>query len=92
MCDSFAVPVECVHLNQRTPSQREVSDGRTRCVLAEVDGDLVLVLSAEEINLCDGDVLLFEQALRASLDRLGIVIGTSGRTGMNNQGRDSSVP
>lgn len=63
----LGVPVELVHLNERSPAVREATGSRTPAVLAHVDGDLVEVLGPDELEAVHGDVGSFVQALRSAL-------------------------
>ena len=74
LCDGLPVPFDLAHLNQRDAVVTEASDGRTPCVLAEVDGALVYVLGPVELERCGGDVARFEEALRTGLSGKGITL------------------
>jgi hypothetical protein len=64
LCDALPVPVELVHLDGRSGSVRQASLGRTPCVLAQVDDELVVLVEARDIAACRGDVSVFEEHLR----------------------------
>jgi len=67
----LSVPVVLVHLNERTKEVREACEGQTPCVLAEMDGSLVLVLGPADLEACHGDVGVFEGRLAEALAALG---------------------
>lgn len=60
LCDSLAIPVERVHLNERSQAVAQATEGRTPRVLAEVDGQLLSILSADAIGKRKGDVSTFD--------------------------------
>jgi hypothetical protein len=56
------------HLNERTESENQASEGRAPCVLAEYpDGSLGMFLDREELRVVDGNVDSFSQLVRARL-------------------------
>ncbi len=67
------VPITLVHLNERTEEMQRASEGMTPCVLAEVDGRLVVMLGPADLDRCHGDVGAFEVRLR---DAVAAVDGT----------------
>ena len=70
---SFGVPVEVVHLNERTDPVRHLTDGVTPCVVAVLaDGTARVVLDADALERCGGDVETFAAALREALHREGL--------------------
>jgi len=74
MCEGLPVPFELVHLNERSPAILEASEGATPCVLADVDGELVLILGRDALDRCGGDVGKFADALRTALSGRGIAM------------------
>ena len=64
------VPITLVHLNERTEEVRAASEGRTPCVLAEVEGRLVVVLGPADLSACHGDVGA-SRRLRETLAAIG---------------------
>jgi hypothetical protein len=60
-------PIEAVHLNERDERLRAFTDGRTPCVVAEVEGELRLLLGPTELEACGGDVAAFARALDVAL-------------------------
>lgn len=69
---ALGVPVELVHLNERTPAVRAASEGRTPCVLAVTDDGAVLLLGPEQLAAVRGDVTALAVALRAAAGRAGL--------------------
>jgi hypothetical protein len=68
--EGLPVPFATVHLDERTPEVAEVSEGRTPCVVAHLDGtEPVVLLGPAELEACDGrpDDLMdaLEQAVAA---------------------------
>jgi hypothetical protein len=63
----LGIPIELVHLDERTPDVAAASEGHTPCVLARIDGRLELVLDAAALRECRGEVGRFETALHAAL-------------------------
>ena len=80
MCTRIGVPVERIHLNERDDEARRASDGRTPCVLAEVDGRLVLIMTSDDIDACDGSVSEFERRLADSMAEHDLGLASSGPT------------
>jgi hypothetical protein len=67
MCDGLTVPFDLVHLDERSPEIVTATEGRAPCVIAFVDAVPVIVLGAERLRACEGDVETFERELRAAL-------------------------
>lgn len=63
--ERLPLPIELLHLDERTPAQREASEGHTPCVLLEDDDGLRVVLTAEDLDRCEGDVACFEELVGA---------------------------
>jgi hypothetical protein len=66
--EGLPVPFATVHLDERTSEVAEVSEGRTPCVVAHLDGvEPLVLLGPAELEACDGrpDVLIdaLEQAV-----------------------------
>lgn len=56
------------HLNERTPEQKQASEGRAPCVLAEYpDGKIGMLLDKNDLKAAGGDVAKFEKILRGKL-------------------------
>jgi hypothetical protein len=64
LCEGLPVPVDLVHLNERSGAVREASRGGTPCLLAEVDDELVLLIGPQALQSCGADVDKLEQQLR----------------------------
>jgi len=74
MCEELSIPFDLVHLNERSSAVHQVSEGKTPCVLAEVDDDLILILDRDELEHCKGDVTKFADELRTALSDRGIAV------------------
>lgn len=74
MCTALPVAIECVHLNQRTPAVFGASDGHTPCVLADVDGELVMLMGPDAIESCAGEVSAFRRELQLMLETRGLAV------------------
>jgi hypothetical protein len=75
LCRTLPIPVELVHLNQRSDRLRRSSDGHTPCVLAEVGEELVVLLGPDELEACHGDLSAFEGRLRQVIAERGLHLG-----------------
>ncbi len=63
------VPFETVHLNERDAPLRELTDGRTPCVVAiHDDGEMSVLLGSDELGACGGSVESFEAEILRRLD------------------------
>jgi hypothetical protein len=70
----LGIPFETVHRDERSPEVAAVSEGRLPCVVALVehaDGTTghEILLDADALRACAGDVHRFEPVLRAAIDR-----------------------
>ena len=63
------VTLEVVHLNEQSRELAAFTQGKTPCVVMERDNDYVLVLTAEDLDSCNGEVVCFERKLLAYLTR-----------------------
>lgn len=61
------VPLDLVHLNERSPDLRAFSEGRTPCVVGHTESGFVMLLSAEQLEKMKGSVESFEAALKRAL-------------------------
>lgn len=68
----LGVPVDVVHLNERTPDVLRASEGRTPCVLARTGGGLVVLLGPAELEPLRGDVDALAAALVDAAARAGL--------------------
>jgi len=76
--DRLGVPVELVHLNERSEETERATAGRTPCILARTDGGYVLLLGPAELDAAGGDVAAFAAALHAAADAAGLEWPSSG--------------
>jgi hypothetical protein len=65
--ERLGIPIELVHLDERTPEVVAASEGHTPCVLARTDDGLELLLDAAALGDCRGEVTRFEAALHTAL-------------------------
>ena len=70
--ESMPVPVDLVHLDERTDDVVAASDGRTPCVLAYTSHGLVVLLGPSALESCAGDVDCFAEALGRAVDDQGL--------------------
>jgi hypothetical protein len=73
MVADLPVPVDLLHLNERDPDLREVTDGLTPCILAVTDPRLFILLDRRELDAVGGDVDRFSRLLARSIESLGLV-------------------
>ena len=63
----FGLPIEVVHLDERSPDLASFTSGRAPCVVAETADGYRMLLAAEDLARCRGDVEHFGDALRAAV-------------------------
>ncbi|RKN49115.1 hypothetical protein [Micromonospora endolithica] len=68
----LGVPVDLVHLNERSPEIRAASEGRTPCVLAVTDDGPVSLLGPADLAALDGSVDRFAERLAAAVEATGL--------------------
>ncbi|SCL31317.1 hypothetical protein GA0070616_4242 [Micromonospora nigra] len=68
----LGVPVDLVHLNERTAEVCAASEGRTPCVLAMTGTGPVPLLGPADLAALDGSVARFAARLRAAADEAGL--------------------
>lgn len=71
----LGVPMDLVHLNERSPDVRAISEGRTPCVIAHTADRLHIVVDAGTLDRAGGSVGAFERALRRGLADEALVLG-----------------
>ncbi len=65
----FGVNFRLVHMNERSDSELEASEGREPCVLLQhQDGSISMFLDFVELKAADGSVASFEKLVRNRLD------------------------
>lgn len=62
------LPITLLHLDERSDQVRAASEGHTPCVLLDDAAGLRVVIRAEELDRCDGDVACFEALVSAAVD------------------------
>lgn len=61
------LPVDVVHRDEQAPPVAQATAGRLPCVVARADGRWTVLLGADELEACGGDVDRFAERLRAAL-------------------------
>ena len=75
------VPLELVHLNERSEAVREATERATPCVLGQVGPELVILLGPDDLEACRGEVTAFADSLaRATADH-GMSLGEASSAG-----------
>ncbi len=64
------IPLELVHLNEQKKELREYTHGKSPCVVGEINDDLIMILTSEELEGCKKSVKKFENMLNKSLQNL----------------------
>jgi hypothetical protein len=67
----MSVPIRLVHLNERSPTLRAATEGRTPCVVGEVKGEFDMLLDAGRLEDLDGSVAAFREALMGAIANRG---------------------
>lgn len=70
--EALPVPLQNVHLDERSPEVARFTDGHTPCVVAHTAEGLVMVLDAATLDACEGSVTRFRAALSAAMSELGL--------------------
>ncbi|MEM7158006.1 MAG: hypothetical protein AAF799_34510 [Myxococcota bacterium] len=68
---ALAVPLELVHLDERSPEIAAFTEGRTPAVVGHTDAGLVMLLGADQLEL-DGEVPRFHEALDQAVQTAGL--------------------
>ena len=71
----LGVPFDLVHLNERNEDVARVSEGRTPCVLAEVDGDVRVLLGRDDLAAVGTDLGRFSAAVFRAADAAQLRLG-----------------
>jgi hypothetical protein len=61
------VPFDLLHLNERTEDLVLISENKTPCIIAKIDGELQILISSQELNICKKSIDKFEQLLEEKL-------------------------
>jgi hypothetical protein len=75
--DGLPVPFHAVHLDERSPEIVAVTEGRTPCVVAVLEGPdgittSSVLLDPDALEACDGEPEAFVVALEAAADAAGL--------------------
>jgi hypothetical protein len=65
--EQFTLPIEVVHRDERTAELAAFTAGLEPCVVGETPRGYLMLLTAEDLRECGGDVGRFEARLRAAL-------------------------
>jgi hypothetical protein len=77
----LSIPLELVHLNERSEAVREATEKATPCVLGQVGEELVTLLGPDDLEACRGEVGAFAVRLdRAAADQ-GLSLGETSTSG-----------
>ena len=68
-CQSLQIVSEERYRNQLTPTQYQVAKGEFPVVLADVNGQVVMLLSKQAIDSCNEDLNTFKQKLTKALNK-----------------------
>ncbi len=68
---ALSVPLELVHLNERSPEIARVTEGRTPALVAHTARGLVLLLGPDALEL-EGSLAAFREALARSVKEHGL--------------------
>lgn len=60
------LPIVLLHLDERSDAVKAASEGHTPCVLLEDEKGLRVLITADELDGCGGDVACFEGLVRAA--------------------------
>lgn len=66
--DELPVPFEAIHLNERDPVLRRLTDGQTPCIVADTDSGPILLLGPDELARCDRSPRHLIDATNAAID------------------------
>ena len=72
MVCNLDVPVDVVHLNERSTEVMEASAERTPCVLAHTDAGVVMLLDPKDLKAVGGDANAFAIALEKAVRDAGL--------------------
>lgn len=67
------VPFEVVHLDERSDEIARLTAGRTPCVVAHTSEGALILLDAERLEACEGEVGAFRGALDEAMTERGLV-------------------
>lgn len=65
---SLGVPLDTLHRNDQPARLREITHGRTPCVVGETGDGYELLLGRSDLEACRGDALCLEAALKRVAD------------------------
>jgi hypothetical protein len=80
MLCALDVPVDVVHLNERSADITAASEGQTPCVLAHTDAGIAMLLKPADLEAVDGDVSRFVDSLERAALAAGLRLSTEPQT------------
>lgn len=73
--ERLPVPLDTVHLDERSEEVRAFTEGRTPCVVAETADGLVMLVDDVELAACDGAPDRLVAAISSNAGKLGLALG-----------------
>lgn len=70
----IGVPVELVHLNERSEEIRNASEGRTPCILAHTSGGIVLLIGPDELAQIGGSAARLKTEIVSRASSSGLLL------------------
>lgn len=67
--------LQMLHLDEQWPALARFTDGRTPCVVAQLESGLVELLSSADLDACGGSSTAFDAALEGALRDRDLVVG-----------------
>ena len=66
--DQLSQPFTAVHLDERSPVEREASEGRTPCVLVHSASGVDVLVGPAELDACGGDPETLVKRIQEALE------------------------
>lgn len=70
LTSNLDIPMELLHLNERSSELKIISENQTPCVISEIDGELEIIITSNELEMCKKSVDKFGEILYQRLDKL----------------------
>jgi hypothetical protein len=61
--NNLGVPMELLHLNERSNELMEISDNKTPCVVSKINNKLEIIITSEELEICKKSVDKFKEII-----------------------------
>jgi hypothetical protein len=65
--NNLEVPMELLHLNERSNELMEISDNKTPCVVSKINNKLEIIITSEELEICKKSVDKFKEIINNKL-------------------------